>query len=84
VDAQGLKWSPDGRWLAVWDSASSGYKVFIYTPDGHLYRTYTGTENGFNGLGVKIIEWSPKGSTWQSVDMTIESPCLALPLLVSP
>jgi len=62
VDAQGLKWSPDGRWLAVWDSASSGYKVFIYTPDGHLYRTYTGDrENGFNGLGVKIIEWSPQG-----------------------
>ncbi|KAI9878829.1 MAG: hypothetical protein M1830_010398 [Pleopsidium flavum] len=62
VDAQGLKWSPDGRWLAIWDSASSGYKVLIYTPDGHLYRTYTGDkENGVNGLGVKSIEWSPHG-----------------------
>lgn len=61
VDAQGMRWSPDGRWLAVWDTPSIGYKVYIYTADGHLYRVYNGDcgEHGL-GLGVKSIEWSPK------------------------
>lgn len=58
IDAQGLKWSPCGRWLAVWDSATSGYKVLIYTADGHLYRTH---QKDVEGLGVKTVEWSPGG-----------------------
>ena len=58
LDAQGLKWSPCGRWIAVWDSAVSGYKVLVYTADGHLYRTY---EKPCEGLGVKSVEWSPGG-----------------------
>lgn len=58
LDAQGLKWAPCGRWIAVWDSAASGYKVLIYTSDGHLYRTY---ERPCDGLGVKSVEWSPCG-----------------------
>ncbi|KAI9668619.1 MAG: hypothetical protein M1831_001058 [Alyxoria varia] len=63
VDAQGLKWSPDGRWLAVWDAPSTGYKVYIYTADGYLYRCYTGDyfDESLMGLGVKSIEWSPNG-----------------------
>lgn len=63
VDAQGLKWSPDGKWLAVWDTASTGYKVFIYTADGNLYRSYAGDyfDDDLQGLGVKTIEWSPTG-----------------------
>lgn len=61
VDAQGLKWSPDGKWIAVWDAASAGTKVLIFTADGQLFRTYTGppeSDNVFD-LGVKNIEWSP-------------------------
>lgn len=62
VDAQGLKWSPDGRWLALWDTPSIGYKVHIYTADGHLYRIYSGdASNDVLGLGVKSLEWSPRG-----------------------
>ena len=61
VEAQGLKWSPDGRWLAIWDAASSGYKVFIYTADGHLFKTYVGEQDAHNiGLGMKSLTWSPK------------------------
>jgi len=56
MDAQGLKWSPCGRWIAVWDSAASGYKVLIYTADGHLFRT---REKACEGLGIKTVEWSP-------------------------
>ncbi|KAF2683778.1 WD40 repeat-like protein [Lentithecium fluviatile CBS 122367] len=63
IDVQGLKWSPDGRWLAVWDSAGSGYRLCIYTADGHLYRTITRepsdelNEWGIEGLGIKTVEW---------------------------
>jgi WD40 repeat protein len=63
VDAQGLKWSPDGRWIAVWDSAGSGYTLCIYTADGHLYRTISRepsdelNEWGVEGLGIKTVEW---------------------------
>jgi hypothetical protein len=61
VDAQGLKWSPDGKWISVWDVASAGTKVLIFTADGQLFRTYTepsGVDDSFD-LGVKQIEWSP-------------------------
>ncbi|KAL1637907.1 hypothetical protein SLS56_000464 [Neofusicoccum ribis] len=61
-DAQGVKWSPDGKWLVVWDAASTGFKLFVYTADGHLYRTYCGDDDGgVRGLGIKSIEWSPRG-----------------------
>ena len=75
TDAQGIKWSPDGRWLAVWEAASVGYKVYIYTADGNLYRVYGGniSEDGpeegritaadRQALGVGSIEWSPKGDS---------------------
>jgi WD40 repeat protein len=62
IDAQGIKWSPDGRWIAVWDTASVGFRVYIFTTDGNLYRVYQGDvgDDGL-GLGVKSVEWSPKG-----------------------
>jgi WD40 repeat protein len=61
VDAQGLNWSPDGRWIAVWDAASNGTKVLIYTADGQHFRTYTGRSDvgSTHDLGVKCIEWAP-------------------------
>ena len=61
VDAQGLKWSPDGRWIAIWDAASTGTKVLIYTADGQPFRTYTGPPelDDTVDLGVKNIQWSP-------------------------
>lgn len=65
IDAQGLKWSPDGRWIAVWDAASSGTKVVIFTADGQLFRTYAGQpeEDDTYDLGVKQIEWSPSNTS---------------------
>ncbi|KAL1886769.1 hypothetical protein Plec18167_000704 [Paecilomyces lecythidis] len=61
IDAQTLKWSPDGRWIAVWEAASAGTKVVIYTPEGQLFRTYCGPP-GYDStydLGIRTIEWSP-------------------------
>ncbi|KAJ5581470.1 hypothetical protein N7535_000090 [Penicillium sp. DV-2018c] len=61
IDAQGLKWSPDGKWIVIWDIASAGTKVLIFTADGQLFRTYSGpssVDDTFD-LGVKQVEWSP-------------------------
>lgn len=70
VDAQGLRWSPDGKWIAVWDVASAGTKVLVFTADGQLLRTYTGPP-GFDDsfdLGVKSIEWSPVSDSKETSD----------------
>ncbi|KAL6707485.1 hypothetical protein ACN47E_004055 [Coniothyrium glycines] len=72
TDAAGIKWSRDGRWLAVWDAPSAGYKLCIYTADGHLYRTITreplddASEWAIEGLGIKSVEWCP-GNAWLAV-----------------
>jgi len=60
TDAQGLRWSPNGCWLTVWDTPANGYKILIYTADGNLYRTYSGDyyDDDLLGLGVKTVEWS--------------------------
>lgn len=65
IDAANLKWSRDGRWLAIWDAASTGYHLHIYTADGHLYRTITREPSdeldtwGIEGLGIKSVDWLP-------------------------
>lgn len=61
VDAQGVKWSPDGRWIAIWDAASCGYKVIIYTADGHLFKTYDGDQTFDKiSLGIRSVVWHPQ------------------------
>ncbi|KAI5299399.1 hypothetical protein KEM56_003278 [Ascosphaera pollenicola] len=45
IDAQGVEWSPDGAWLAVWDVAALGTKVVLLTAEGGFYNTYTGDDD---------------------------------------
>ncbi|RYP15068.1 hypothetical protein DL765_005962 [Monosporascus sp. GIB2] len=65
IDAHGLVWSPDGRWLVVWESAAQGHKVLFYTSDGHLFKDWRGpvsvAENGDLGPGIKLAAFSPDG-----------------------
>ena len=64
IDAQEVAWNPEGDWLAISDTASSGYKVLIYTADGHLYKTISNSVNNVDiSLGVKCIKWSPSTNT---------------------
>lgn len=62
IDCQEISWSPDGNWIAIRDVASAGYKVLIYTADGHLYKfCYSKNILSDISLGVKEMQWSPSG-----------------------
>ncbi|KAI0460440.1 hypothetical protein F5B21DRAFT_8025 [Xylaria acuta] len=68
VDAQGLAWTPDGRWLVVWDSPAHGTRVLFYTHDGHVFKNWRGDlphsaldDTDQYGPGVKTLAFSPSG-----------------------
>ena len=64
IDAQEVAWNPEGNWLALSDTASSGYWVLIYTADGHLYKSISNSVINVDiSLGVKCIKWSPSNNT---------------------
>jgi WD40 repeat protein len=63
IDAQSLSWSPDGRWLAVLDVPSASPNTHIYTPDGHLFRSYSSPNEENGELATKSLSWSPNGQT---------------------
>lgn len=65
IDAQGVLWSPDGRWLATWESAAQGHKILFYTPDGNLVKMWSGPQtlraadaDVQSGPGVRLLEFS--------------------------
>jgi WD40 repeat protein len=68
VDSQGLRWSPDGKWLVVWESESQGHKVIFFTADGNVFKTWTGPANPPLeykhyplGAGVRLVQFSADG-----------------------
>ncbi|KAI0115981.1 hypothetical protein GGR51DRAFT_371026 [Nemania sp. FL0031] len=68
IDAQGLAWTPDGRWLVVWDSPAHGTRVLFCTHDGHALKDWRGDhphpsldDMDQYGLGVKALTFSPNG-----------------------
>ena len=60
VDAHGIEYSPDGNWIAVFDTASAGCRVVILTGDGHHFKTYAVPPDEMS-LGVRCIKWSTTG-----------------------
>jgi hypothetical protein len=71
IDAQGLVWSPDGRWLTIWESPAHDRKILFYTPDGHLFKTWKGVAsrvdngraNDGNGVGHDASTVDPHANT---------------------
>lgn len=39
LDAQGIQWTADGQWIVLWESPAQGSRLFVYTGDGHHFRT---------------------------------------------
>lgn len=65
IDAQGVIWSPDGRWIVTWESAAHGHKILFYTPDGNLFKVWSGPQtlvaadaDAQFGPGVRLLEFS--------------------------
>ncbi|GAW12807.1 hypothetical protein ANO14919_021780 [Xylariales sp. No.14919] len=68
IDAQGIAWTPDGRWLVVWDSPAHGTRVLFCTHDGHVYKDWRGhlphsalNDTSQYGPGVKALVFGPNG-----------------------
>ena len=86
VDAQGISWSADGRWLAVWESASQGHRFLIYAADGYLYKTWNGPiptidETDLSlGPGIKLFDWNPSGTHVAIGDYSRRATVLSAPL----
>jgi hypothetical protein len=53
-----LKWSPDGRVIAVWDHLLE-YKIAFYSPDGRCLRIYRPSME--QGLGIRTMQFAPSG-----------------------
>ncbi len=89
IDAQSLSWSPDGKWLAVVESAGQGHKILFYTPDGHLFRSWKGPrpsgveEDDFeHGAGVRSIEWTKDEKYLAVADFSSKITLLSIPNFV--
>lgn len=58
VDAKGVKWSPDGRWLVIWEASAVAYLLSIYTADGQLYTNIAPPQPEADlSLGVSGVVW---------------------------
>ncbi|CZT09810.1 related to WD-repeat protein 8 [Rhynchosporium agropyri] len=86
ADSQGMQWSPDGRWLAVWESAAQGHKLLVYTADGHLFKSWDGptpvSEDDIDvtlGAGIKLLDWSSNGMHIAIGDYTDKVTVLSAP-----
>ena len=62
-DARGIRWSRDGKWLAVWDAPSMGPGVWVYAAEGSLLKKWDDGRGGQDGvgLGVEKVEWDIEG-----------------------
>ncbi|PBP16539.1 WD40 domain-containing protein [Diplocarpon rosae] len=86
IDAQGIEWSADGRWLAVWESASQGHRLLVYTADGHFFKAWNGpmpmsdhdTDISL-GAGIKLLAWSRDGTHMAIGDYTDRVTILSAP-----
>lgn len=90
VDAQGITWSLDGKWLAVVDSAGQGHRILFYTADGYLFKIWNGPtpisdedRDLAMGPGVKLVEWASTGDYLAVGDYSSRVVLLSAPSFVA-
>lgn len=54
---QDISYSPDGRFIAAWDSYLT-YKLLVYTETGQCVANFTAYSDA---LGIRSVNWSPPG-----------------------
>ncbi|KAG0343405.1 WD repeat-containing protein wrap73 [Podila minutissima] len=66
MDVEGVLWSPDGRYLVMWENPKMDYKVVVYSMEGRCHGVYqaqdVGSVSGVAGpvfMGVKSVCWHP-------------------------
>ncbi|KAF9941924.1 WD repeat-containing protein wrap73 [Modicella reniformis] len=73
-DAEGIVWSPDGRYLVVWENPVIEFKIAVFSMDGRCVGSYVATQDsesfnngahqilsfGGGGMGVKSVCWHPR------------------------
>ncbi|KFH67779.1 hypothetical protein MVEG_06511 [Podila verticillata NRRL 6337] len=65
MDVEGVLWSPDGRYLALWENPKMDYKVVVYSMEGRCHGVYQAQDTGNVGvtgpvfMGVKSVCWHP-------------------------
>ena len=74
-DAEGIVWSPDGRYLVVWENPIIDFRIAVYSMDGRCVGSYMVTPDegepfsngahqalsyGGGGMGVKSVCWHPR------------------------
>lgn len=77
VDAQGILWTNDGRWLLIWESPAQGHKLLIHSPDGQHFRSITAENLSRNedltlAPGIRICQASPHSSLCAIADHSNE------------
>jgi len=56
-DAIDISWSPDDRYIAVWDSPLE-HRLLVYLPNGTKLCKHSAYANQ---LGLKTVQWAPSG-----------------------
>ncbi|KAF9418656.1 WD repeat-containing protein wrap73 [Podila epigama] len=66
ADAEGILWSPDGRYLVLWENPKMNYKLVVYSMEGRCHGVYQVQDTsesvvvpGSAFMGVKSICWHP-------------------------
>ncbi|KAI0887286.1 uncharacterized protein GGS22DRAFT_107131 [Annulohypoxylon maeteangense] len=81
IDAQGLVWTADGRWLVVCESSAQSPRVLFYTSDGHIFKDWNGPllhapqDMGLLSTGVKAFTLSPD---CRLAAVANSSPCICI------
>jgi WD40 repeat protein len=60
TDAAGVEWSPDSRYIAIWDTITVGNSLMVVDS---LTGKIVGSKKWEcdNGLGIKCVSWAPSG-----------------------
>lgn len=58
MNAAGIVWSPDSRYIAVWDAVYAGPRLVVVS---HHEVVHAASWASQSGLGIRTVQWSPSG-----------------------